>query len=142
MDQLPELRERAAATEQRDGRWMRGEVHDPRAYRLGGIAGHAGLFSTCEDLGRYAQMLLQRGRYGDVRVFVAGTDEAQEAVLDTYIPQTAAVECTRTVEVAYDGAPSFQPIGTTGIFYAFNAPLPVLKVDGSRAEGWRPTPSD
>ncbi|MEY2765593.1 MAG: Esterase EstB, partial [Actinomycetota bacterium] len=40
------LRLRAAVTEQREDRWMRGEVHDPRAWRLGGIAGHAGLFST------------------------------------------------------------------------------------------------
>jgi CubicO group peptidase (beta-lactamase class C family) len=63
-----ELRQRAAPTEQREGRWMRGEVHDPRAYHLGGIAGHAGLFSTCEDLARYAQMLLGDGQYGGVRV--------------------------------------------------------------------------
>ena len=62
------LRQRAAPTEQREERWMRGEVHDPRAYLLGGIAGHAGLFSTAEDLAVYAQMLLDRGAYGGVRV--------------------------------------------------------------------------
>ncbi len=61
------LRQRAAATEQRDGRWMCGEVHDPRAYLLGGIAGHAGLFSTAEDLAVYGQMLLQGGQYGGVQ---------------------------------------------------------------------------
>ena len=44
------LRQRAAPTEKRDDRWIRGEVHDPRAYLLSGIAGHAGLFSTAEDL--------------------------------------------------------------------------------------------
>ncbi|HSB05062.1 MAG TPA: exo-beta-N-acetylmuramidase NamZ domain-containing protein [Thermodesulfobacteriota bacterium] len=38
------------------------EVHDPTAYRMGGIAGHAGLFSTAEDLSIYAQMLLDGGR--------------------------------------------------------------------------------
>lgn len=63
-----DLRRRAAPTEQREGRWMQGEVHDPRAYALGGIAGHAGLFSTARDLARYAQMLLGRGQYGGVRV--------------------------------------------------------------------------
>ena len=63
-----ELQQRAAPTEQREGRWMRGEVHDPRAYRLGGVAGHAGLFSTAEDLARYAQMLLNRGSYQGVTV--------------------------------------------------------------------------
>ncbi len=67
------LRERAAPTERRDGRWMQGEVHDPRAYALGGVAGHAGLFSTAEDLAVYAQMLLNGGEYEGVRVLAAET---------------------------------------------------------------------
>lgn len=62
------LRERAAPTEQRDGRWMRGDVHDPRAYLLGGVAGHAGVFSTASDLAVYAQMLLDGGQRGGVRI--------------------------------------------------------------------------
>lgn len=57
-----ELKQRAAATEKRDKKWMRGEVHDPRAYLLGGIAGHAGLFSTARDLGRFGQVMLSRGK--------------------------------------------------------------------------------
>ncbi len=67
-----ELKARAAPTQQRDGHWMRGEVHDPRAYRLGGVAGHAGLFSTAEDLARYAQMMLGAS---DVRVLKPETIE-------------------------------------------------------------------
>ncbi len=63
-----ELRAKAAPTEQRDGKWMQGEVHDPRAFKLGGIAGHAGLFSTAEDVAVYAQMMLGRGEYNGVRV--------------------------------------------------------------------------
>lgn len=63
-----ELKARAAVTEQRDGHWMQGEVHDPRAFRMDGVAGHAGLFSTAEDLARYAQMLLNGGSLGDVRI--------------------------------------------------------------------------
>ena len=63
-----ELRKRAAPTEERDGRWMQGEVHDPRAFKLDGVAGHAGLFSTAEDLAIYAQMMLGRGEYGGVRI--------------------------------------------------------------------------
>lgn len=62
------LRQRAAPTQRRNDAWMQGEVHDPRAYLLGGIAGHAGLFSTAEDLAVYAQMLLGKGEYGGVRV--------------------------------------------------------------------------
>jgi uncharacterized protein YbbC (DUF1343 family)/CubicO group peptidase (beta-lactamase class C family) len=53
----------------RNKRVIRGEVHDPRAYALGGVAGHAGLFSTAADLAVFAQMLHGGGRLGDVRVF-------------------------------------------------------------------------
>ncbi len=62
------LQSRIAPTEQRAGRWMRGEVHDPRAYLLGGVAGHAGLFSTADDLARYCQMILSGGSLNNVRV--------------------------------------------------------------------------
>lgn len=67
------LRKRAATTQQREGRWMRGEVHDPRAYRLDGIAGHAGLFSTSSDLARFAQMLLGQGTYQDNQILAVET---------------------------------------------------------------------
>ena len=40
---------------------LRGVVHDPTARRMGGVAGHAGLFSTGDDLARYAQALLSGG---------------------------------------------------------------------------------
>jgi uncharacterized protein YbbC (DUF1343 family) len=64
---------RAAPTEKRDGRWMQGEVHDPRAWKLGGVAGHAGLFGTATDLARYATMMLGRGRLDDARVLAPET---------------------------------------------------------------------
>lgn len=57
----PELQSKCAPTEQRGGHWMQGEVHDPRAFALGGVAGHAGLFSTAENIAIYAQMMLQQG---------------------------------------------------------------------------------
>ena len=47
----------------------RGVVHDPNAFRLGGVTGHAGLFSTARDLATFAQMMLNEGSYGDVRIF-------------------------------------------------------------------------
>ncbi len=40
---------------------LRGQVHDPTAFRMGGVAGHAGLFSNADDLARYCQMLLNGG---------------------------------------------------------------------------------
>jgi uncharacterized protein YbbC (DUF1343 family)/CubicO group peptidase (beta-lactamase class C family) len=49
-------------------RWLRGEVHDPTSFRMGGIAGHAGLFSTADDLAIYCQMILNGGQYNGVRI--------------------------------------------------------------------------
>ena len=66
---------RAAVTEQREGRWMQGEVHDPRAYELGGVAGHAGLFSTAEDLAVFGQMMLEGGAYQGIRILEPRTVE-------------------------------------------------------------------
>ena len=40
------------------GKMLRGVVHDPRARRMGGVAGHAGLFSTADDLSKFAHALL------------------------------------------------------------------------------------
>lgn len=67
------LRSRAAPTEERGGHWIQGEVHDPRAFALGGVAGHAGLFSTAEDLAIYGQMILGHGEHAGVRVLQSAT---------------------------------------------------------------------
>lgn len=50
-------------------------VHDPTARRLGGVAGNAGLYSTADDLARFARLLLARGRLDGVRVLRADTVE-------------------------------------------------------------------
>lgn len=44
-------------------RLLQGEVHDERAYMLNGVAGHAGLFSTVEDLSKFAMLMLNNGEY-------------------------------------------------------------------------------
>jgi len=51
-----------------DAQMLRGTVHDPTARRMGGVAGHAGLFSTANDLARFARMLLRGGELDGVRV--------------------------------------------------------------------------
>ncbi|HHY34563.1 MAG TPA: N-acetylmuramic acid 6-phosphate etherase [Firmicutes bacterium] len=68
-------RHRIAATEYRTDlkKLMWGEVHDENAYAMGGIAGHAGLFSTITDLARYALMWLGEGEFGPVRVLSRNT---------------------------------------------------------------------
>lgn len=63
-----ELKKRCAPTERRNDAWMQGEVHDPRAYKLDGIAGHAGLFGSAGDLAKYASAMLYRGEYEKVRI--------------------------------------------------------------------------
>ena len=65
-----ELRARIAATEYVEHHWylVHGHVHDENAYSLGGVAGHAGVFSTARDLAIFAQMFLGGGRYGDARI--------------------------------------------------------------------------
>jgi uncharacterized protein YbbC (DUF1343 family)/CubicO group peptidase (beta-lactamase class C family) len=79
------LRSRIAPTERRRGQlsylgdtatdagaeaevWLRGQVHDPTSYRMDGVAGHAGLFSTANDLAIYCQMIMNGGSYRGTRI--------------------------------------------------------------------------
>ena len=55
---------------------LRGVVHDPTSRRMGGIAGHAGLFSTARDLTRFVRMLLGNGQLDGVRVLSAASVRA------------------------------------------------------------------
>jgi CubicO group peptidase (beta-lactamase class C family) len=68
-------RDRIAATERDTSRggliW--GQVHDPNAWAMGGVAGHAGLFGSARDLAVFAQMLLNGGEYGGVRILRPAT---------------------------------------------------------------------
>jgi uncharacterized protein YbbC (DUF1343 family) len=49
-------------------RVLRGEVHDPTSNRMGGVAGHAGLFSTADDLAVFCQMIMNGGEYNGARI--------------------------------------------------------------------------
>jgi CubicO group peptidase (beta-lactamase class C family) len=55
---------------------LRGEVHDPTAWRMGGVAGHAGLFSSARDIALFAQMLLDKGSYASGRLLSPLTVDA------------------------------------------------------------------
>jgi CubicO group peptidase (beta-lactamase class C family) len=61
-------RTRIAPTGYTEGRLRLGEVHDPTAARMGGVAGHAGLFSTAADLANFAQMMLNRGNWHGIQI--------------------------------------------------------------------------
>jgi CubicO group peptidase (beta-lactamase class C family) len=65
------LRERAVPTtrsEWNHGEFLRGKVHDPLSSMQGGVSGNAGLFSTGQDLGRFARMMLNEGELDGVRI--------------------------------------------------------------------------
>jgi CubicO group peptidase (beta-lactamase class C family) len=71
---------RIAPTEVVDGKPLRGVVHDPTARHMGGVAGHAGLFTTASDLARYARMLLNLGELDGVRIFRPDTVKLMTSV--------------------------------------------------------------
>ena len=85
---LPPLakRSRVAPTEQVGEVILHGEVHDPTARRMGGVAGHAGLFTTAADLGRFANMMLNDGSLDGRRVFKG------DSQVDDGVPHKAADE--------------------------------------------------
>jgi CubicO group peptidase (beta-lactamase class C family) len=52
---------------------MQGEVHDENAFAMGGVAGHAGLFSSARDLAIFCRMMLNRGTYNGKRILNEAT---------------------------------------------------------------------
>jgi len=69
--------------------------------------------------------------YGYLLVWVAGTEMANEAILDAAIPQTAAIKRDATIQVSYDGEPQFEPVEETTLYYAVNTESQVIR-SGSR----------
>lgn len=65
--QSPLVQRAAPTTADADGMRV-GRVHDPTAVRMGGVSGNAGLFSSADDLARFAQMMLRGGRFGGKRI--------------------------------------------------------------------------
>jgi len=105
-------RARIAPTEFFQGRMLRGVVHDPRARQLHGVAGHAGLFSTADDLGRFCRMLLGDGMDGSRRYLSSASVHAMFA-------PNAAGEATRglgwDMSSGYSRTlGSFFPVGSVG----------------------------
>lgn len=83
----PTDRDRAAATEYQTAPargMVRGEVHDENAWSLGGVAGHAGVFSTADDLAVLAQALLDGGTYRGHRIL---TPRSVELLITNFTPE-------------------------------------------------------
>lgn len=105
---------RIAPTEMVEGRMLRGVVHDPTSRRMGGVAGHAGLFSTAADLSRFARMLLNEGALDGARIF-----KPETVHLMTSVQSPSAVESRRGLGWDIDSGYSrprgrFFPVGSFG----------------------------
>lgn len=101
-------------------RTLLGEVHDENAWLLGGTAGHAGLFSTVEDLGIFAAMLVNEGRVGNTRFLKPETIELFTTAVQPGSPSTRALGWDTRSRIGYSsagahfGPRSFGHTGFTG----------------------------
>ena len=106
------LRERAAPTEPRsateaylggkdtkaeDQKMIQGYVHDPTAWRMGGVAGHAGLFSTADDLVAYCQMYLNHGEFQGKRIL---SPLGIEAMTTNQVPAALSPAAPHDIRIA------------------------------------------
>jgi uncharacterized protein YbbC (DUF1343 family)/CubicO group peptidase (beta-lactamase class C family) len=90
---------------------LRGLVHDPTARRMGGIAGHAGLFSTADDLATFCRMLLAGGGNGSLQIL------SPQSVAAMITPSTAADELSlRGLGWALDFCPAADREGLLPIY--------------------------
>jgi uncharacterized protein YbbC (DUF1343 family)/CubicO group peptidase (beta-lactamase class C family) len=82
----PSWEPRIAPTEEDENHHiLRGVVHDPTARRMGGVAGHAGVFSTADDLAMFAQALLDGGRGVLTSATIAKMTAPQQPVNETAV---------------------------------------------------------
>jgi uncharacterized protein YbbC (DUF1343 family)/CubicO group peptidase (beta-lactamase class C family) len=105
--------DRIAPTENREGRVMRGEVHDPRSYEMGGVAGHAGLFSTVDDVAVFCQMILNKGEYNGARILAPYTIERMVSAHSLPVSQMRGIGWDVNTSFSSNRGDLF-PVGTFG----------------------------
>jgi CubicO group peptidase (beta-lactamase class C family) len=105
-----ELRERIAPSQDLPGAVHWAEVHDATARRMGGVAGHAGVFATADDMARFARMLLAGGSLDGVRIL------RPQSVADMTMRQSPAEAHARGYGFDLGGADGFAaaPAGSYG----------------------------
>ena len=104
------LRGAIAPTGEWHGHAVAGVVNDQNAARLGGVAGHAGLFASGADLARFAQFILRGGTRPDGRPLV------RRATLDTFITAATPLRGTRTERRAlgWEAVPTGETVSSAG----------------------------
>ena len=105
---------RTAPTTEVDGAFLRGVVHDPTSRRMGGVAGHAGLFTCTADLARFARMMLAKGSLDGTQIF-----KPETVALMTAIHTPAEMKDKRAlgwdVDTAYSSPRGYHfPLGSYG----------------------------
>ena len=101
------------------GRWFRSKSQDG-----------PWTFVRPDELPASFQDIPPESDIGALRASVAGTQEAEDAVLDAQIPQTAAIKRSEAkLTVEYDGEPKFEAIPKTSVSYAVNTASQVLLID-------------
>ncbi|MFT6287508.1 MAG: hypothetical protein ACJA09_002262 [Alcanivorax sp.] len=102
------------------GRWYKsGDLDGPWSYTKGA------------DLPTDFSEIPESSEANTVLYAVPGTKAADEAVLDAQIPQTAAVDPAKaSLDVEYDGSPTFEDVDSTDLEYAINTPTPVIRAEG------------
>ena len=87
-------------------------------------------FVRADELPASFKSIPPKSDIGGVRTSVAGTEEADQAVTNTQIPQTAAIKRSGVkLEIEYDGDPKFKHIEETEVAYAINTATQVLLID-------------
>ena len=104
---------RIAPTQREGTNMLRSVVHDPTARNMGGVAGHAGIFTTSADLARFARMMLNGGELEGVRVFRPETVSAM-----TSVQSPAALSARRgfgwDIDTGYSRRGEIFPLGSYG----------------------------
>ena len=105
---------RIAPTEKEKDEVLRGKVHDPTSRRMGGVTGHAGLFTTAADLARFARMMLNGGELEGIRIFKPETVKLMTSVQSPEaVPQRRGLGWD--VDSPYAGPRGkFFPVGSYG----------------------------
>lgn len=113
---VPLSRVAATSSDRLRGGLIHGEVHDGNAWGMGGVAGHAGLFSSARDLAVFAQMLLNGGEYGGARIVGAETLARWTAPQDAGSSRALGWDTPsgRSSAGRYFGVRSFGHTGFTG----------------------------
>lgn len=101
-----------------------------RWYKAKKMEGDEWAFEEPEKLPADFSKIPKDSDMATVRVSVPGTDEANDALLEQAIPQTAAVSRTDTkMDVQFDGSPKFKQIPNTDVSYALNSDKQILKIN-------------